>query len=123
MNTGDKIKLLREQHNYTLEELGKKVGVGKSTVRKWETGMIANMGRDKIAKLAEVFGVSPTYLISDDSKDPVKSDAGLGENGEPQFSDIQRKLVGLFPELTDSEISVLLATAQAQISSHKHQDN
>ena len=39
-----KIKMLREQHDLTLEELGKRVGVGKSTVRKWETGQIANMG-------------------------------------------------------------------------------
>ena len=66
VDTGEKIKALRIQHGMTLEELGKKVGVGKSTVRKWETGMIANMGRDKIGKLATVFGVSPTYLISND---------------------------------------------------------
>lgn len=67
MDTGEKIKALRLQHNMTLEELGKRVGVGKSTVRKWETGAIANMGRDKIEKLSEVFGVSPTYLITKSS--------------------------------------------------------
>ena len=39
---------------YTLEELGAKIGVQKSTVRKWEIGLIANMGRDTIAKLADV---------------------------------------------------------------------
>lgn len=75
MNTGEKIKLLRLQQGMTLEDLGKKVGVGKSTVRKWETGAIANMGRDKIAKLAAVFNVSPTYLISDKVQDPRPSSA------------------------------------------------
>lgn len=65
MNTGEKIKDLRTRNNMTLEDLGKRIGVGKSTVRKWETGAIENMGRDKIAKLAAVFDVSPTYLISD----------------------------------------------------------
>ena len=68
MKTGDKIRNLREQAGYTLEELGKRVGVGKSTVRKWETGMIENMGRDKIEKLADVFGVSPNYLIKEDEE-------------------------------------------------------
>jgi len=68
MKTGDKIRELREQAGFTLEELGQRVGVGKSTVRKWETGMIENMGRDKIARLAEVFGVSPTYLINEDEQ-------------------------------------------------------
>lgn len=67
MNTGDKIKALRLKNKMTLEELGNRVGVGKSTVRKWEAGAIKNMGRDKVASLARVFNVSPTYLITDDN--------------------------------------------------------
>lgn len=47
----------------TLEELGEKVGCGKSTVRKWEKGIIANMKRDKIQKLADALDVSPAYLM------------------------------------------------------------
>ena len=47
----------------TLEELGNKVGVGKSTVRKWENGMIANMKRDKILKVAEALNTTPAYLM------------------------------------------------------------
>lgn len=68
-NMGEIIKKLRIDNGMTLEELGNKVGVGKSTVRKWENGMIANMRRDKIAKVAKVFGVSPAYLMEwEDSK-------------------------------------------------------
>ena len=63
MDMGEKIKSLREQKGMTLEELGNKVGVGKSTVRKWETGMIANMRRDKIAKVANALDVDPAYLM------------------------------------------------------------
>lgn len=63
MNMGQKIYMLRKQKGMTLEELGDKVGVGKSTVRKWENGMIANMKRDKILKISEVLGVSPGYLM------------------------------------------------------------
>ena len=63
MDMGAKIKELREQRGMTLEELGNKVGVGKSTVRKWETGMIANMKRDKISKVANALGVDPAYLM------------------------------------------------------------
>ena len=60
---GTRIKNLRLENNMTLEEIGNKVGVGKSTVRKWENGMIANMRRDKIAKLADALNVSPAYLM------------------------------------------------------------
>lgn len=67
MEMGERIKMLREQRGMTLEELGDKVGVGKSTVRKWETGAIANMRRDKIQKLADALGVSPGYLMGWDT--------------------------------------------------------
>lgn len=58
-----KIKELRQERGLTLEQVGKAVGVGKSTVRKWEVGMIANMRRDKIASLAKVLGTTPAYLM------------------------------------------------------------
>ena len=68
MDMGQKIYDLRIQKGMTLEELGDKVGVGKSTVRKWENGIIANMKRDKIAKLAEALGTSPAYLMGWDGE-------------------------------------------------------
>ena len=55
----------------TLEQVGNIVGVGKSTVRKWETGEIANMRRDKIAKLAEALGVEPSFLMGWEDKEPT----------------------------------------------------
>lgn len=56
------LRLRRKQLGLTLEDVGKAVGVTKSTVRKWETGLIANMRRDKIQKLAEVLQISPTIF-------------------------------------------------------------
>ena len=41
LTMGQKIKALREENNLTLEQVGNAVGVGKSTVRKWENGIIA----------------------------------------------------------------------------------
>lgn len=66
MEMKDKIKQRREELGLTLEEVGNIVGVGKSTVRKWETGDIANMRRDKIAKLAVALRTSPAYLLGYD---------------------------------------------------------
>lgn len=63
MDIGEKIKTLRKQRGLTLEAVGEHVGVGKSTVRKWENGDIKNMRRDKIALLAEALGVTPGYLM------------------------------------------------------------
>ena len=57
----------RKELGLTLEEVGAEVGVGKSTVRKWENGMIKNMGRDKIARLAKVLKLSPVDFVPSDS--------------------------------------------------------
>ncbi|MBR2311297.1 MAG: helix-turn-helix transcriptional regulator [Oscillospiraceae bacterium] len=54
---------LRAKYGLTLEQVAQQVGVGKSTVRKWETGFIENMRRDKIAKLAMALHTTPDYLM------------------------------------------------------------
>lgn len=63
MEFGEKIKSIRLSKDMTLEQVGEIVGVGKSTVRKWENGDIKNMGRDKIELLAKALGVTPGYLM------------------------------------------------------------
>ena len=59
----NKIKARRLELGLTLEDVAQAVGVGRSTVRKWETGLIKNMGRDKIAALAKVLQISPVELV------------------------------------------------------------
>ena len=76
-----RIKELRKARNMTLEDVAKIVGVGKSTVRKWETGMIENMRRDKIAALAKALGTTPVSLM------------GWIEEEEEQKNDIQADII------------------------------
>lgn len=58
-----RLKDLRKARKMTLEDVANIVGVGKSTVRKWETGMIENLRRDKIASLARALGTTPAFLM------------------------------------------------------------
>lgn len=44
---------LIDSHQYTYEKLGEFATVGKSTVRKWRYGMIANPSLNKVYKLAK----------------------------------------------------------------------
>lgn len=57
------IEKRRKELSLTLKQIGDYVGVSKSTVKKWESGFIDNMKRDKIALLAEVLKVSPLEII------------------------------------------------------------
>lgn len=63
MTMGDRIHYLRTDLGLTLQELGDKVGVGASTVRKWETGYIKTLRTDKMQKLASALNTSIDYLM------------------------------------------------------------
>lgn len=74
---GDRIKDLRTTHGMTQEELGKLIGVGKSTINKYELGKIA-IPSAKIESLAKVLKVSPGYLMGwEEDKDYTSSKALL----------------------------------------------
>ena len=64
----NKIKNRRLELDLTLEEVAQAVGVGRSTVQRWESGLIKNMGRDKIAALARVLQISPVELVPGDAQ-------------------------------------------------------
>lgn len=79
MNIGKEIERLRKEKGMTLEELGDKCGVGKSTVRKWEKGIIKDMRRDKIASLSSALGVSPSYFFESEIPSINKSSVSDAE--------------------------------------------
>lgn len=64
MTIGQIIYNRRKELGLTLQEVGEYVGVGKSTVKKWESGLIANMRQDKIVLLANALQISPVSLIT-----------------------------------------------------------
>lgn len=86
-----RIKALRQEKGLTLEQVADVVGVGKSTVRKWETGMIANMKRDKIASLAKALGTTPEYLMGWEKKKDSPSELSLTE-GEKMMLELFRRI-------------------------------
>ena len=55
----------RKALHLTLEDIAHHVGVSKSTVKKWESGYIKNMKRDKMALLAEILRISPIDLLGE----------------------------------------------------------
>ena len=73
MTTGQRIKQLRTAKNMSQEELGEKIGVKKAAINKYETGIVVNLKRSTIAKLAQVLETTPTYLMGfDDDVEPKR---------------------------------------------------
>ena len=103
-----RIKELRREKGLTLEQVANIVGVGKSTVRKWETGMIANMRRDKIASLSKALGTTPAYLMGwKDNDKKVSPDNPQLTEGEELLLELFRKI----PEDRQPEVLELIRVA------------
>lgn len=60
---GRRLRKLRLEQELTLEDISKKVGVTKATINKYESGIVKNIKRDTIEKLAEALCTSPEYLM------------------------------------------------------------
>lgn len=63
---GKRICQMRKSHNMTMEELGQKLGVGRSAVNKWEKGYVKNIPRATIERMAQVLECSASWLMGFD---------------------------------------------------------
>lgn len=79
MDTGAKIKQLRESLDMTQEDLGKLLGVKKAAINKYETGTVVNLKRSTIENLCNIFNVTPQYLLSDSDLSQPSSSMQLTE--------------------------------------------
>lgn len=107
MNLGNILKQLRIEKNLTQEELGKMVGLKKAAIHKYESGIVQNMKRATIGKLANIFNVSPSYLLG------YTTDRDLKPNKE------ENKLISLIQQLTDEEVEELSNFVDYLISKRK----
>ena len=94
------LKIKRLEKRLTLEQVGEIVGVGKSTVRKWENGMIENMGRDKIVALSKALDISPLDILGID---------------KPQESTTKQILDNVFSKLETNRQDKVVSYAQSEL--------
>lgn len=90
MTMGEKIKMLRLQKGMSQEELGKKVGVQKAAINKYEKGIVVNLKRSTIASLASALDVTPIYLMGLDEEK-------LPSNAIPYAPSHKAPIIGSIP--------------------------
>ena len=84
MTTGERIKMLRTQLGMSQTELGEKVGVKTSAIYKYENGLVVNLKRSTIDKLAEALGTTGSFLMGYD--DEQKTSTPL-VNDDPELTE------------------------------------
>lgn len=71
-----RIKELRTLFGMSQEELGRRVGVQRAAINKYEMGSVTNIPITTIEKIASVFDVSPTYIMgwNETSSNPLSAE-------------------------------------------------
>lgn len=73
METYKIIKNRRLELGLTLKDVAQALGVAESTVSRYESSDIQNMGIDKISALSKVLRCSPAYLMGWEPQTPAAS--------------------------------------------------
>lgn len=122
MEMGEIIKQLRLQKGITQEELGRVIGVQKSAIRKYESGMVENIKRSSIKKLADYFGVSPSFLLGYEDSSTLIYGSIVGDqnnnnviNVNEARGEIESEILSLCKKMTVQQKNKLLSFAYGLI--------
>ena len=117
---GQRIYERRKELRLTLEEVGEAVGVGKSTVQRWESGLIKSMGSDKVGKLATVLRMDPIELVSGkpsaESRTEEQTDTRAEAAGRPYATDAAPEQSGAGVPETSKLTKLLLAITELSVT-------
>lgn len=71
VEVGKRIHEKRTECQLTMEELGRQLGVSKSTINKWEKGMVKSIERPYVEAMSKIFCCDPAWLMNFHDSDEV----------------------------------------------------
>lgn len=106
---GGRIKSRRDELDMTLDEVASKVGVSKSTIQRYENGLIGRIKLPVIESIADALWISPDWLVgvSEEKTADPKVDG---------LSPLEARLMELVRRLTDDQKKMLLAQIELLLS-------
>ena len=110
VETGDKIRMIRETLGLSQDELAERMGLCKNSIYRYEKG-IAPMKLDIFYQFADTFDVEPNVILSDRRK-----------NQNSRYSKIQ-KLVNLLMLLDDRDFEISYVTNMGMFNTMMKNNN
>lgn len=99
VSPGTRIKELRTLAGLSQEELGRRVGVQRAAINKYEKGSVTNIPIHTIERLAIVFDVSPTYILGwcgEENGNPLSAEVKVVQGVNNFFGKDAVELLELF---------------------------
>lgn len=111
MNIGSRIKERRLELHLSLEQLGNKLGINKSTVYRYETGDIESMPIDILLPIAEALQTTPSALMGWDEPEndfSIEAAASLINEDDP----LLQRLIGAYEAMDEKKRELLVDLAE-----------
>ena len=117
--SGDRIRELRMQHNMTLDDVAKYLGINRQAVYKYEQGIVTNIPLEKLEKMAEMFNTTPGYLAgwTDDVSPFSDQPPIMSESSAPQTLEA-RIVSGGMDKLPQEQREQILNVVRAMFIQH-----
>ena len=123
----DNIRMACALNNTTLAELERALGIGNGVIARWETSK-KSPPYDRLSAIADYLGTTVEALSKPDiaameltasflnaQLDEIKKEAAAPEGSGDEL----RELLSILPDLTPAEVSILAATAKAQVAARR----
>lgn len=118
IQVGQRIFETRKSKKMTRAELGEKVKLHESTVKRYEDGQIKSLDIDKLKEFASALDVDPAYLIGwgNDASSTKGGDDFAKNEGERKVLLIARKADDLPPEKREKVINFFEETIDTYLA-------
>lgn len=87
---GKRLRKLRKERGLTIEAAATAIGATVHNLYKYENGTITNIPIKRIEQLAELYQVSPTYILNWDTPSEAPPNTGKKETTYPITADLDK---------------------------------
>jgi transcriptional regulator with XRE-family HTH domain len=100
---GQKVKNLRREKGMTLDQLAHATGSSKSYMWEIENKPVARPSAEKLARIAEVLGVTAEYLMDQDRSEPTDNELDVAffrkfQSADPAVKDKLKKILDVLDD-------------------------
>ena len=101
ISPGTRIKELRTLAGMSQEELGRRVGVQRAAINKYEVGTVQNIPLSTIEKIASIFDVSPQYIVgwNGDESNPLSAEVKIIQGVKRFFGSDSVEILEIYTQL------------------------
>lgn len=113
-----RIEALCAEKGINITTMCKESGIPRSALSDYKAGRIKSLSTDKMAKIADYFGVTIDYLLGNEQKEKP------GQKAEPEitFDDFTYAMHNETKELTEEDKELLLSLARQLNDARKGKD-